>query len=89
MNILLRHHVTKIWLLLVSATGVSWWMGGDHVNFLATGQMASLVLIIALLKVRFVLRHFMEVSSAGDYLRWITDAWVVLVGATLLFLYWR
>ncbi len=89
MNILLKHHVTKIWLLLVSATGISWWMGGDHSNILEAGQMASLVLIIALVKVRFVLRHFMEVNAAGDYLKWITDGWVVLVGATLLFLYWR
>lgn len=89
MNILLKHHVTKIWLLLVGATGISWWMGGDHSSFLAAGQMASLVLIIALVKVRFVLRHFMEVNSAGDYLKWITDAWVLLVCAILLFLYWR
>lgn len=88
MKTLLTHHVTKIWLLLVSATGLSWWMGGDHSSFLTAGQMASMVLAIALLKVRFVLRHFMEVNSAGNYLKWTTDVWVILVGITLLFLYW-
>ena len=89
MNTLLTHHVSKIWLMLVAATGISWWMGGDHNSGLNAGQMASLVLIIALIKVRFVLRHFMEVNSAGRYLRMATDGWVVIVAAVLLYLYWR
>ena len=74
---------------MVGATGISWWMGGDHSSALTDGQMASLVLVIALLKVRFVLGHFMEVKFAGNYLKWVTDLWVVMVGITLLYLYWR
>jgi hypothetical protein len=89
MNALLTHHVTRIWLMLVAATGMSWWMGGDHSTALSAGQMASIVLVIALLKVRFVLRHFMEVKSAGRYLQLATDGWVVIVAAVLLYLYWR
>ena len=89
MRHLLTHSITKIWLLLIVATGLSWMMGGEHQTPLSAGQMASLVLIIALVKVRFVIRYFMEVKDAAAALRWTTDAWVVTVVLVLLGLYWR
>ena len=89
MQYLLTHAVTKIWLLLIVATALSWMMGGDHKTPLSAGQMASLVLIIALLKVRFVIRYFMEVRDADRPLKWLTDVWVVGVALVLLGLYWR
>ena len=89
MPYLLNHAVTKIWLLLIVATGLSWLMGGNHETPLSAGQMARVVLIIALLKVRFVIQYFMEVKDAGKPLKWVTDAWVVSVVLVLLGLYWR
>ncbi|MGR8948075.1 MAG: cytochrome C oxidase subunit IV family protein [Gammaproteobacteria bacterium] len=89
MTFFLNHPVTRIWLLLIIATGASWLMGGEHQSTLSNGQMASLVLLIALIKVRFVIRHFMEVKISNNALKWTTDLWVVIVALVLLGLYWR
>ena len=89
MIFLLKHPVTGIWLLLIIATGMSWFMGGEHQTPLSTGQTASLVLLIALIKVRFVIRHFMEVKISNSALKWTTDLWVVSVALVLIGLYWR
>ena len=89
MQYLLTHSITRIWLLLIIATGLSWLMGGEHETPLSTGQMASIVLVIALVKVRFVIRYFMEVKDATGALKWVTDAWVLGVIVVLLGLYWR
>ena len=51
--------------------------------------MASIVLVIALVKVRFVIRYFMEVKDATPPLKWVSDAWVLGVIVVLLGLYWR
>ena len=41
-------------------------------------------ILIALVKVRIIFREFMEVRHAPAWLRRLTDAWVLLVGAALL-----
>ncbi|MEM7469215.1 MAG: cytochrome C oxidase subunit IV family protein [Pseudomonadota bacterium] len=89
MGTLISHPVAKIWLLLIIATALSWLMGGEHQTPLSAGQMASVVLLIALIKVRFVIRYFMEVREAAKSLRLATDLWVVGVAVVLLGLYWR
>ena len=40
--------------------------------------------MIALVKVRIIFREFMEVRSAPVLLCRLTDAWVVLIGVSLL-----
>ena len=60
---LLQKRVTIVWLLLVLATGFSW--GATHdVGGLSmrTGTIAALVM--AFVKVRFVVLDFMELRSA-------------------------
>ena len=81
---------TWVWLLLVVATCFSWAMGtgvsqGTGAN---AGALSSLLILIALAKVRLVIRYFMEVQDSALVLRVLMDAWCVLVGATLLALYW-
>ena len=89
LSALLRHHVTPIWLLLVAATGLSWWMGSDGGGPETDFRLVSTALIaVAFIKVRFVLRYFMEVRTAALPLKLIADAWVVLVCGAVLVLYW-
>ena len=52
-------------------------------------SITVLLFVVALLKVRFVIRHFMEVRHAGRILRLLTDVWIVLVLCAILGLYWQ
>ncbi len=86
---LLRNRVTAIWLLLVAATGLSWWMGSDVDATQADFRLVATALIaVAFIKVRFVLRYFMEVRTAALPLKLLADAWVVIVCGAVLTLYW-
>ncbi|MBQ0721607.1 MAG: cytochrome C oxidase subunit IV family protein [Gammaproteobacteria bacterium] len=91
---LLRNPVTVAWFLLMLATCLSWWLGLDHdlssasqavvdVRYLSTG-----LILIAFIKVRIVIRYFMEVGKSPLALRLICDAWVLAVCAVILYLYW-
>ena len=80
-----RTRITTAWLLLVLATLVSWESAREDVPLrLAT----SAVLAIAFVKVRCIGLEFMELRTAPLPLRVIFEAWVVVVCAALLALYW-
>ena len=89
---LLAKPVSAVWLLLMLATGLSWWLGLDHgmpsdqssdYRYISIG-----LIIIAFIKVRIVIRYFMEVREAPLALKLVCDAWVVLVCGTIIYLYW-
>lgn len=86
---LVKHRVTPVWLLLVGATALSWWMGTGTQDASNVHQIATLLILVAFIKVRFVIRYFMEVRSAPLALKLATDAWVVLVAGAILTLYWQ
>lgn len=50
----------------------------------ASAVVTSSVIVIALIKVRIIFREFMEVRQSPAVLRRLTDACVLVVGATLL-----
>lgn len=87
MFIYLRHATTPIWLLLVLATGLSWWLGhesgGDKLRLTATAMI-----FIAAFKIRLVVRHFMEVGNAPQLLQWLLDTWLGLMILGILGMYW-
>ena len=89
---LLAKPVSAVWLLLMLATGLSWWLGLDQ-GVAADQQgdyryISSSLIIIAFIKVRIVIRYFMEVRQAPLALKLVCDAWVVLVCGTIIYLYW-
>jgi len=89
---LLAKPVSAAWLLLMLATGLSWWLGLDQ-GVAADQQgdyryISSGLIIIAFIKVRIVIRYFMEVREAPLALKLVCDAWVVLVCGTIIYLYW-
>lgn len=74
---------TRVWLVLIAITALSWWTGHAIGNQRLAG---ALVLMLAFLKARFVISDFMEVRDAPIALRLLTDGWVVLAGALLVIL---
>lgn len=81
---------TWVWLLLVAATCFSWLMGSraSRIDSENTGILLTVLIVIALVKVRLVIRYFMEVREAALVLRVLTDLWCVVVGSTILALSW-
>lgn len=91
MSTLIRTSRTAVivWAGLVLATLASWWLGVESGG--APGDGASVataaVIVIAFAKIRFVGRHFMELRGAPRVLRLALDAYVAVVGSTLVVLY--
>ncbi|MBI2799260.1 MAG: cytochrome C oxidase subunit IV family protein [Gammaproteobacteria bacterium] len=80
--------VTPLWIILILATAVSWEFGhgfgfGSHHNYATVA-----VVLIAFIKVRFVFLDFMELRAAPLPLRLAFESWAVLVGGTIIGLYW-
>jgi len=80
--------ITAIWLILVTATAYSWTVGTEQFPSASALEISSIsLLLVAMFKVRLVIRYFMEVRGAPLALRLLCDAWVVIVGAGLTGMY--
>ena len=77
-----------VWVVLASLTLSYLWI--DHSSqdqagsLRASAVVTSGVIVIALIKVRIIFREFMEVRRHNRAGACLTDAWVVLIGASLL-----
>ena len=79
-----------VWLILVTISLGYLWI--DHVAKRRGIPIASTVVTVfaicfALIKVRIIMREFMEVRSAPRVLRRLTDFWVLLMAVALLGVY--
>ncbi|MCG5434168.1 cytochrome C oxidase subunit IV family protein [Mycobacterium sp. MYCO198283] len=75
--------LTAAWALLSAVTVLSWWLAG-HGGSHATTAVTLGVLGIALVKVRVIMRSFMEVRRGPRWLRVTADGWLVAFFATVL-----
>ena len=86
----IRSPSVYVWLFLSIITVISWWAGSSHgansnqANVLVTG----VVLLIALIKTRFVIRNFMEVRFAPSWLQLTCDGWLLCLFSVISGLYW-
>jgi len=83
---LFLNRTTVVWLALVAATGLSWesaQLGIADARWLTTG-----ILAVAFIKVRYIGLDFMELRHAPLVLRMIFEAWVAMICAALLMVYW-
>lgn len=85
MNELMRRGATRVWLLLMAATIVTTWVLTKD-TFTARVATSAIVLIAAI-KVRLVLLHFMELRHAPLPLRIVFEGWVLAVAGALITLY--
>jgi TRAP-type C4-dicarboxylate transport system permease large subunit len=78
-----------VWLALVVVTLISRWIGSSHGHqeFRSSAPITYAVLLIAAVKMRMIVRHFMEVRHAPDALRRLTDGWIALLVVALLAIY--
>ena len=82
---LLRKPVTVVWAALMLATITSTWLLSNNS---VTPEVATVaIMLIAALKVRVVIRHFMEVLRAPLALRFVCDGWLLAVTALILTVY--
>ena len=79
---LIRHPASLVWLILGIATIFSWSIGSDisTVEPDARQQASLILLVLAFVKARLIISHFMEVRHAPLALRLVCDAWVLGVG---------
>jgi hypothetical protein len=72
---------TPVWLVLMLATGLSWWLGAEH----EAGRAASgVVMAIAFTKVGFIGMYFQELRHAPLALRLLFCTWCVVVCGAVL-----
>jgi hypothetical protein len=86
MRTLIVRPVSFVWAALVLATGLAWWSanGGVVSSFEAT----AIVVIVAAVKARLVILHFMDLKAAPLSWRFVFEAWVVLSTSVILGGYW-
>lgn len=82
------HPAIVTWALLMLATVISWYLGGNHALPGGTKEMAvSLIAIVAFVKVHLVGNYFMELRHAPRTLRLVFSGWMVLTCALIVGLY--
>lgn len=90
MRALVKNRLMLVWVALSAITVGYLFLdrsaeedGVSHASVVVTIN----AIVLALVKVRVIMREFMEVRHAPDWLRRLTDGWVLLVGAVLLAAY--
>jgi Prokaryotic Cytochrome C oxidase subunit IV len=86
---LLRTRTTAVWLLLTAATLLTWSLGGDHGLGSSHGHplTAIAILVIAIVKIRFIGLYFMELREAPPGLRAVFEIYCAAVLLTLSTMY--
>jgi hypothetical protein len=86
---LLRTRTTAVWLLLTAATLLMWSLGRDHIAGVSHGYhlTAIAILVIAVVKIRFIGRYFMELRGAPPALRAVFETYCAAVLLTLSAMY--
>jgi hypothetical protein len=88
MNTYLRNPLTIVWAFLTVITVVSWLISRDvGVQSQISAVATAGILLIAAVKVHFVLSYFMEVRGAPVWLKRVTVSWLVLL-LILLFIFY-
>ncbi|HET7742377.1 MAG TPA: cytochrome C oxidase subunit IV family protein [Mycobacterium sp.] len=83
--------ITYAWVVLSAITVASWWLAPDHSAGVATASAWISITVIALgfIKSRMIIRYFMEVRTAPQWLRLATDGWLATLwlGVLVIYLY--
>lgn len=88
MNSYIKQPVSLVFVVLVMGTLVSWILGYEVESEASLRFSSTGMILIAAVKVRLVIWYFMEVKDAPAALKWLLDAWLILVTAGILANYW-
>jgi hypothetical protein len=79
---------TATWVLLMIATGITWWLSADHDAKAIGGRLlVAMAVPVAFLKVYLIGLEFMEVRTAPLVLRVVFGAWASCMALVLTVLY--
>ncbi|WP_371323147.1 cytochrome C oxidase subunit IV family protein [Dechloromonas sp. ZY10] len=81
----LANPIHRAWLVLLAATGLTWYLGESGAA--GTGAIVAM-LLIAFVKGRLVILDFMELRHAPRLWRILLEGWMLLVGGLILLAYW-
>lgn len=84
-----KHTINRVWAILIVLTMGTWLLGESYgvEGPAAAKYLTVAILCLAFLKIRLVIRNFMEVKKAVLPLRIILDVWVFGVLSAVLFFY--
>ena len=90
MKAYVRNPLIYTWLFLSAATVFSWWLGSENDAKVhqANGLVTVAILLIAVIKSRFVIRNYMEVRVAPSWLQLTCDTWLVVNFGMVSSYYW-
>lgn len=77
-----------IWLLLLLATGFTFWLGESGTTSQHGSLAAMLMFAIVIIKGWLVADHFMELRHAPGFWRWGVLGWLLFVCLLILLAYW-
>ncbi|AXS79277.1 cytochrome C oxidase subunit IV family protein [Dechloromonas sp. HYN0024] len=81
----LKNAAHRAWLVLLVATGITWYLG--EVGAAGTWAIVAM-LTIAFVKGRLVILDFMELRTAPLIWRVLLEGWLILVSSLILLAYW-
>lgn len=89
MGISLQTRLVVAWLGLGTITLFAWLIGASHGKgpLHPDAAVALGAIAITLIKVRVIIREFMDVRRAPAKLRLITDAWLAVFGLAMIVAY--
>jgi hypothetical protein len=85
LRVIRSQRITLAWLALLAATLISWGFG--HGRGLEAPAAGIAVIVIAFVKIRYVILDFMELRTAPPGMRVAVEAWCIVVCTTLVLLY--
>ncbi|MCL2523374.1 MAG: cytochrome C oxidase subunit IV family protein [Betaproteobacteria bacterium] len=81
----LKNPAHRAWLVLIVATGITWYLG--EIGAYGTAAIVAM-LVIAFIKGRLVILDFMELRTAPWLWRILLEGWLIVVGGLILLAYW-
>lgn len=85
MNAFFLNSAHRAWLVLLIATGLTWWLG--EVGAAGTAAIIAMLAVV-FVKGRLVILDFMELRGAPLMWRLLLEGWLILVGGLILLAYW-
>jgi cytochrome c oxidase subunit 4 len=80
--------VNHIWLVLLAATGVTFWLGESGLSGRAGMTPVLVMFALAFVKALLVMLDFMELRHAPALWRRLLVGWLVLVTGGIVLAYW-
>jgi hypothetical protein len=85
MGVFVRNRLVITWFFLSAITLLAWAIGSAHGRgpLKPDAAVAISAIAITLIKVRVIIREFMDVRTAPTRLKTVTDTWLVVFGAAM------